>query len=87
MPLFGGTRTKSFDFIKFFVIFLLWILGSWVIIQQVDKIDREGSFMFSDKNYRITEIRMEEVEGENEDENTGSSEDKILKKSLRLELE
>ncbi|MFC1613596.1 hypothetical protein ACFL23_04685 [Patescibacteria group bacterium] len=66
--------------LSFFFIFLFWILGSWLIIKQVDKIDREARFIFNDKNYRITDIEIEEVE----DSNTGVSKNK---KILKLELE
>ncbi|MFC1615258.1 hypothetical protein ACFL2L_00480 [Patescibacteria group bacterium] len=59
---------------------MFWILGSWLIIKQVDKIDREARFIFNDKNYRITDIEIEEVE----DSNTGVSKNK---KILKLELE
>lgn len=83
MALFGDS-TKSFDFMKFFLIFLLWVIGSWIIIKQMDKFDREGSFMFNEKNYRITGVTKEDIE-ENGEENADDSNKK--RKSLKLEIE
>ncbi|MFH0854466.1 MAG: hypothetical protein V1891_03160 [bacterium] len=37
---------RSFDLVRFFAIFLAWIIGAWFIIYNNNKIEREGLFMF-----------------------------------------
>lgn len=62
----GGSR---FDLIRFFVIFLAWIIGAWVIVYNVNKIEREGLFMFNEKldferQEQVTEVIGEAADGE-----------------------
>ncbi|MFH1191953.1 MAG: hypothetical protein V1655_00585 [bacterium] len=48
MIISGGRR---FDFVRFFFIFLVWIIGAWFIIHNVNLADREGFALFNGTSY------------------------------------
>lgn len=57
----GGSR---FDLIRFFVIFLAWIIGAWAIVYNVNKIERESLFMFNEKldferQEKVSDVQVE----------------------------
>ncbi|OGF21738.1 hypothetical protein A2Y83_01235 [Candidatus Falkowbacteria bacterium RBG_13_39_14] len=70
----GGSR---FDLIRFFVIFLAWIIGAWAIVYNVNKIEREGLFMFNEKlDFERQEQKINDagIEGNGEEINSEEAE-------------
>lgn len=54
---------KQFDWIKFSIIFIVWIVGCWIIIDLNNKVKEETSAMFDSQNY-VNMMRKEEMKSE-----------------------
>ncbi|MFH0856416.1 MAG: hypothetical protein V1860_00780 [bacterium] len=42
----NSERCRSFDIVRFFLIFLVWFAGIWAILHTMNKVEKEGMAMF-----------------------------------------